>query len=709
MCSRNPESWVTFEDEYPFQTPKKSPAFSHENLFKTKPMGLKLSFSDEQMHSAPTSSSTTPHMSPVIDFFISPGPPSNTPIVDCPGTPNTPKDGANNGCSINDVPQMPSSDVSGSIAAKNMSPSSPLIQTATVLECPVSTDGNKSKCNLDHHLETANHEYCYSGCEFFSPFWNKDTEKKEQTTKHQDHNTDEQPINSQKSLNQNSFDYVCERLKHLKTDPPVHTTDLDDCSEIKNTSFIPQSLFRCRRRDGWPFMLRIPEKKNRMSSRQWGPIYLRVLSGGILQMFYEKGIEKPFKEFQLYQYCRLSDPKLENLSFHDKIHTVKIEHVTYAEKRKYHPKPEVVHEAEVEQMLKLGTTDYRDFTDFIATIEEELVLLSPLPKTKKLYEEPKMVLELVDNFWGEVNKEGRLLRSAVICQVFCLSFINSTECFLTLNDSELQKTSADYSEKESDKTWIDIYDHHFHRCVRNQEFQTSRIIKFNPVDACRFELMRFKTSFNGHELPFSLKSAAIVQGAYIELQAFLNMSPNNVTSPLLYAAQYCENITIHFPVPVAWMKALWTVSVQRQRSLKTKMNRRACLGSEYEIESEPVIQVTIGTAKYERAYKAVVWKIDRLPDKNSSYDQPHSLSCKLELGSDQEIPHNWNPVATVHFVTPAACVSRAEVKSMGVGNDIQPHKHVIQKACYNIQVEIERKVVYGEGDDLDKTGDCITQ
>lgn len=67
-------------------------------------------------------------------------------------------------------------------------------------------------------------------------------------------------------------------------------------------------------------------------------------------------------------------------------------------------------------------------------------------------------------------------------------------------------------------------------------------------------------------------------------------------------------------------------------------------------------------------------------------DHPHSLSYKLELGSDQEIPLDWYPFATVQFVIHDACASGTEVKSLGIESDVQPQKHVIQKACYNCQV-----------------------
>ncbi|NXH23174.1 STON1 protein, partial [Bucco capensis] len=237
-----------------------------------------------------------------------------------------------------------------------------------------------------------------------------------------------------------------------------------------------------------------------------------------------------------------------------------------------------------------------------------------------------------------------------------------------------------------------------------QEFQQSRIIKFTPPDACRLELMRFRTQYHGQELPFSVKAAVVVQGAYVELQAFINVS--STRSP---SVRYCENVMILFPVPTQWVKTLWTMNLHKQKSLKAKMNRRACLGALHQVESEPVIQVSLGTAKYESAYRAVVWRIERLPEKNSSSDHPHSLSYKLELGSDQQIPSDWYPFATVQFVLQESCASGAEVKSLGIESDLQPQKHVVQKAFYNCQVEIEKKWIRLDGEDPDKAGTCLMQ
>ncbi|XP_044285127.1 stonin-1-like isoform X2 [Varanus komodoensis] len=717
MFTTKPANWVTFEDDPLFQSPQKA----GESHSACKSNGLKLLL--PKMHdssSRSSSSSSISLSSPVVDCYFSPGPPSNSPLCtptkEYPVSPCFPKSGGH----LCPIPELSSNACVLPLTQKTSSTFQ--IDHCSEVSAPNRTDGantthRDNTRELDDSIESQTFfQYVQNDCAFSSPFWSEDSPCVSSSSfeKNCCPSKKRELFPDQKSLNQGSFSYFCDRLEHLQTvsADDERTLTAMPCIYAGDgfSSFIPHSLFTSQRKDGWPFMLRIPEKKNMMSSRQWGPIYLRVLPGGILQMYYEKGLEKPFKEFQLHPFCKLSEPKLENCSISGKIHTVKIEHVSYMEKKKY-PKAEVVHEPEIEQMLKLGTTDYNDFTEFLVIIEEELMKLPALSKPKKHYEEQEMILEIVDNFWGRTTKaKGKLVESAVITHIYCLSFVNgNSDCFLTLNDLELQSRGDDYFEKDTEKKWIEILDYHFHQCVKKQEFEQTRIIKFKPPEGCKIELMRFRTQYNGSDLPFSVKALVVIQGAYVELQAFINMSPFALASMQSHSMKYCENIMVHFPVPPQWIKTLWTMNLQRQKSLKAKMNRRTCLGSLTEIESDTVIQVSVGTAKYESAYRAIVWKIDRLPDKNSSPDHPHSLSYKLELGSDQEIPCDWNPFATVQFAVPDMCASGTEVKSLGIESDIQPQKHVLRKVCYNCQVEIEKKWIRLDGEDPNKCGSCQMQ
>lgn len=733
MCSTNPGNWVTFDEDPTFQPSQKPKNFPLENQSICRPNGLKLNLAaPKEFPSGSSSTSSTPLSSPIVDFYFSPGPPSNsplsTPTKDFPGFPGIPKAGTH---VLYPIPESSSNSPLTPGAGSSLLPTKPACVSQAPLPSSHSCSHPAPKVGLldetsppqpesqGFQSDTSRFQYFREDCAFSNPFWRDegsasqltvDLPANRKTVPSRDRDV---PID-QKSLNQCSLSYVCEKLEHLQSaENQDSLRNLSvQCLYTKITpSFVPNMLFRSPTHTGWSFMLRIPEKKNMMSSRQWGPIFLKVLPGGILQMYYEKGLEKPFKELQLDPHCRLSEPKIENFSVATKIHTVKIEHVSYTEKRKYHSKTEVVHEADIEQMLKLGSTNYQDFLDFLTTVEEELMKLPAVSKPKKNYEEQEISLEIVDNFWGKITKEeGRLVESAVITQIGCLCFVNgNVECFLTLNDLELQKRDERYFEKDPEKKGVDIRDYHFHKCVKAHEFEQSRIIKFLPLDACRFELMRFMTLYNGEDLPFSLKSVVAVQGAYVELQAFVNMTPMAQRPGHATSLRCCDNVMIHFPVPSQWIKALWTMNLQRQKSLKAKMNRRACLGSLQEPESEPVIQVTVGSAKYESAYRAVVWKMDRLPDKNSSPDHPHCLSYKLELGSDQEIPSDWYPFATIQFGMLDTCVSGTEVRSFGVESDVQPQKHIHQRTCYNIQVEIEKKWIKIDGEDPHKAGDCLTQ
>lgn len=75
----------------------------------------------------------------------------------------------------------------------------------------------------------------------------------------------------------------------------------------------------------------------------------------------------------------------------------------------------------------------------------------------------------------------------------------------------------------------------------------------------------------------------------------------------------------------------------------------------------------------------------------AALNHPHSFSCKLELGSDQEIPTDWYPFATMEFEVADTVVSQTSVRSLGTESDIQPQKHVSSRAYYHCQVSGKNK------------------
>lgn len=651
----HPNNWVTFEDEgTPVSSPPKQTSSTPRSL--PRPNGLKLVL--PPLGGEQSWSFTGPLESPQIHYGLNGSTcvPSNTPM--CTPIRETPSSDSPFNFGPRGLDLF--SKVSSSLPSSSTLSSSGLGQATTT----VTQSTSESSSPFPSFQDDPGH------C---NPFWGDATSQNaEDSSSSSDSESGGSTlprffIRTKEGYEpppvthlQSSYSYICHKLERLRA---VEGQDVDrndseqdskgnnnnnntpsglgdereddgdnvnDNEGIRGTLLsVPRGLFRSQRRHGWPLMLRIPEKKNRMSSRQWGPVYLMLLPGGVLQLYYEKGLEKPFKEFQLLPHCRLAGPKLESYGEPRKISTVKIEHVSYTERKRYHPKAEVTHEAEAEQLLKFGTTEHADMDDLVATLEEELLRLPPPLQPRKHYEEPEMSLQIADHVWVKVDKDGAVLEQASVTKIHCLAFLNdgAADCFLALNDEQLLLRDASYAsatgdeEEEEGDAWMEIADVHFHSCVREAEFHSTRLVKFSPPDACRVELMRFNTTLPGcTDLPFSLKALVTVQGAYVELQAFVNMCPaffgiGAVTSD---CQSVCENVTVRVPVPGDWVKVSRTVSLLRQRSLKSRMNRNAsCLGSVNMPESHPVMQVSVGTVKYENVYGAIVWRIERLPAKNT--------------------------------------------------------------------------------------------
>ncbi|XP_057587426.1 stonin-2 isoform X6 [Hippopotamus amphibius kiboko] len=431
------------------------------------------------------------------------------------------------------------------------------------------------------------------------------------------------------SKNHSHSDAV-EKLKRLQIEDPdcLGSTTLPDDDPIawlERDDHLPGSVLS-QPRDGWPMMLRIPEKKNIMSSRHWGPIYIKLTDSGYLQLYYEQGLEKPFREFRLEICHEISEPRLQNYDENGRIHSLRIDRVTYKEKKKYQPKPAVAHTAEREQVIKLGTTNYDDFLSFIRAVQDRLmdlpVLSMDLSTVGLSYLEEEITVDVRDEFSGLVSKgDNQILRHRVLTRIHVLSFLSGlAECRLGLNDV-LVKGNEIVSRQDIMPTttakWIKLHECHFHGCVDEDVFNSSRVILFNPLDACRFELMRFRTVFAEKTLPFTLRTVASISGAEVEVQSWLRMSSgfSSNCDPLTQVP--CENVMVCYPVPSEWVKNFRRESVLGEKSLKAKMNRGASFGSTSVSGSEPVMRVTLGTAKYEHAFNSIVWRINRLPDKNS--------------------------------------------------------------------------------------------
>ncbi|XP_063039932.1 stonin-2 isoform X2 [Engraulis encrasicolus] len=473
--------------------------------------------------------------------------------------------------------------------------------------------------------------------------------------------------------------------------------------------------------DGWPLLLRIPEKKNIMSSRHWGPIFVRLggeAGSGCLRLFYEKGLEKPFREFQLTTYHELSEAKLQSYDENGRVHTISIDHVLYKEKRKIQPKVSVVHQPFREQLVKLGTKNYEDFLSFRHALQEQLVALSAdtgPPNVPPSYADEEVAVEVRDEFYGMVSKgDCRILEHMVLTRVSALVFVSGTPALRVGLNDVLVKGKEVVSRHDILPTtttrWIRLRDVRLHPCVDWQTFDESRAVSFSPPTGRRFELMRFRTAFAEKTLPFTVRTVASVRGAEVELQSWLVMSTGFSSNRDPLTLIPCENVTVRYPIPELWAKNFRREGVTGEKSLKARFNKGASFGSTSTSGSEPAMRVTLGTAKYEQAFSAVVWRIPRLPDKNSALGHPHTFFCHLELGSDWEVPQQFACQIEVEFDMPATCASKATVRSLSVGDKTDVKKWVTYRSHFAYKVAIEQKgSSNAESPDGDQPSQCAHQ
>ncbi|XP_066531806.1 stonin-2 isoform X2 [Hoplias malabaricus] len=491
--------------------------------------------------------------------------------------------------------------------------------------------------------------------------------------------------------------------------------DTVDTGDEEETLYEPPHMAP---QNGWPMLLRIPEKKNIMSSRHWGPIFVRLSDANQLQLFYEKGLEKPFKEIQLNAQLEVSEHKLQNYEENGRVHTLSLDLVVYKEKRKIQPKVTVVHIPVKEQLVKLGTIDYQDFLSFRYTLQEKLHGLSvdaDAVSSPVSYSEEEVQVEVTDSFYGVLSKgDNRILEQLVTTQVNVLTFLTGSPiCRIGLNDIQVkgkEVVSRHDIIPNTTTRWIRLRDCRLHDCVDQTEFDESRVIAFEPPVGQRFELLRFRTAFAEKMLPFTLRTVASVRGAEVEFQSWLVMSTGFSSNRDPLTLIPCENVAVRYPIPDIWAKNFRRESVTGEKSLKARFNKGASFGSVSSSGSEPAMRVTLGTAKYEQAFKSVVWRISRLPDKNSALGHPHTFFCRLELGSDWEVPRKFQSQVEVEFEMPAASASKATVRSLSVEGRTELKKWITYRAHYSYQVGIElKKEGMVDSPEQEQPGQCSQQ
>ena len=277
--------------------------------------------------------------------------------------------------------------------------------------------------------------------------------------------------------------------------------------------------------DGWPLMLRCPDKKKLTGSRYWKPVHICLKDGNVIQIFDDRTRKEPFRELPLQSNYDFGDRRLQAYDISGKIHTIKLFYVSYKEKKRMGAFEEMEKVLKMEPLIKLGSTNHDVFRSFIHSVNDALMKLTAFRDRGRHYEQELVTVTVTDDYRGYIDYSGEVLKQSITTDLNILAFLSGMpKCSLGLNDAE-NKTDEivprrDIIPNRTDH-WIKFENMKLHKCVNKNVFSESRFLEFSPLDGCRFNLLQFRTRPKDKELPMYVKVKVSGEKKHIDMRTDL--------------------------------------------------------------------------------------------------------------------------------------------------------------------------------------------
>ena len=441
--------------------------------------------------------------------------------------------------------------------------------------------------------------------------------------------------------------------------------------------------------NSWTLLLRYPDKKKKIGSRNWKPVVLK-LEGSTLQFYEEYELSAPFREIPLQACFAFSEPVLQANHNH-KVHTVKLEYVKYKESRKVRKGGDIEHIVISNPIIKVGSPNHLVMKHFMEAVGESLRTLPAYRDRGITYSRDEVFIDIDDTCYVLSDGNGAVLKQAAKVQIKLRAFLTGDpECQLVLNDIVVKEREEARLRGELKPQrvhhWVKLCNIKFHKCVNASSFAESHSIMFHPLDACTFELMHFRVP-QTKQLPLQVKASLNVHNEQrVELKAEIQ-----VCQDAKLAKYERNNVVFRFPIPDSWVPLFRrSKPFGGEKSIKSTKGRRA-MGIKGRLKNSKCwIAASLGTAKYEPEYAAIMWRIDKLPLIQSKIpvDAPQTLTCRLELPAGMEYPEHYEPYAELSYDIAYVLVSDTTVIAVKVSNQNIPEKWVCYRSFYHYHIQM---------------------
>ncbi len=412
--------------------------------------------------------------------------------------------------------------------------------------------------------------------------------------------------------------------------------------------------------DGWRVLLRHPMKKklSTLGNRYWKPVYVRLhyeKASPIVKVYHNDTDAEHFHELHLQPAYNICDMGLQTFDQFGKCHTFKIQYVFYRERvgvkadritptlsdltrvrdlkslkdLVHRPKTTMIldHAPQASELLKFGSLHYEEFKSFLRELENAFFHMPAFRDKTLTYTKDEITAEIVDEYYTEINETGHITYHKGQVRVFILAFLTGlVKVELGLNDKRRRGKEIvgrhDIIPIKTDE-WIHMEAPEFHVSVQKEEYEKNCIVALNPLDACHFEVMRFRTRPRlNKELPLIISAKLTVIDKHIEIKSDV-IIPGYSSNSRRANQTPCEDIVIRFPIPESWIYLFRVEKRFRYGSIKAATRKPGKIKGLERLTMvaqgflpPSLIEVTSGTAKYENIFQAVAWRIPRLPERN---------------------------------------------------------------------------------------------
>ena len=176
--------------------------------------------------------------------------------------------------------------------------------------------------------------------------------------------------------------------------------------------------------------------------------------------------------------------------------------------------------------------------------------------TTKAYTKEEIYAYERDEYEAECDKNCRILNHKARTRIFFTAFVTGMPfCELGLNDKwrmgrEIVRRQDIIPVMHDD--WINIYEPEFHCSIDHDEYEKTHVIRFQPLDGCKVELVRFRVSLReNRELPLQVKCRFVVDGLRVIIRCDL-IVPGYYSRNVKLGQVPCEKVEIRIPIPESW-------------------------------------------------------------------------------------------------------------------------------------------------------------